>query len=141
MLPQVYTDNYRLCCRGVLPDSTNPANCLSPRHELSTCSSLLPSNFHRLFVYVFAALAMTGNIVALFYRACLNNRDSTQTASVFVSSLCVSNWLTGLYLVMVSAADWTYRGNYVMREYDWRHGSVCKVRDGGSGCCCCLLVA
>ena len=139
MLPQVYTDNYRLCCPSVLPDSTNPANCFSPPGQPSSCSPLLPSNFHRLFVYTFAALAVTGNIVALFYRACLNRRDSTQTASVFVSSLCVSNWLTGLYLVMVSAADWTYRDNYMVKEDDWKRGSVCKVRDGGGGCCCFLF--
>ena len=127
-LQTVYTDNYRLCCRSLLPVGFQAAGgCLSPDDAVSSCESLLRSNYYRLFVYVFAVLSVMGNVGSLGYRLCVNRRDSTQTASVFVTNLCVSNFLMGVYLVMVGAADWNLRGSYVLSDYRWRHSGACRA--------------
>ncbi|XP_076435809.1 uncharacterized protein LOC143275521 [Babylonia areolata] len=126
-LRTVFAENYKLCCRGVLPISFDASRCVAPDNQLSSCESLLRSTYYRLFVYLFAALALTGNVLCMGYRTCVNRRDSTQTASVFVSNLSVANFLMGLYLVMIAAADWSYKGSFVWWDEEWRHGSVCQL--------------
>ncbi|XP_070173937.1 G-protein coupled receptor GRL101-like [Littorina saxatilis] len=127
-LETVLSDNYKLCCRSVLPLGFDiSGRCVSPEDEVSSCDSLLRSNYYRFFVYTLAAFAVLGNIGSMSYRIFVNRRDSTQTASVFVSNLCMANFIMGVYLVIVAAADWNYRGSYVSGDNAWRKGIACKT--------------
>ncbi|KAL8595478.1 hypothetical protein ACOMHN_024177 [Nucella lapillus] len=126
-LTKVYAENYKLCCRGILPFGFDTSGCWAPENQLSSCDSLLKSNYYRVLVYLFASLAVLGNVMSMGYRTCINRRDSTQTASVFVSNLSVANFLMGLYLVMIAAADWKYKGVYVWGDEDWRRGLPCQI--------------
>ncbi|XP_076442765.1 uncharacterized protein LOC143281438 [Babylonia areolata] len=54
----VFADNYKLCCPAVLPAGFPQGNCHAPSDEISSCDTLLRSDFFRLFLYVFAVLGL-----------------------------------------------------------------------------------
>ena len=108
----VLTDNYMLCCPAVLPEHFNEEGmtCLAPRDEVSSCHSLLRANFYRMFLFIFALLALICNGVSFVYRVCVRRRErrragSDRSCDVLVSHLCVSDCLMGVYLLIIGVAD------------------------------------
>ena len=47
--------------------------------------------------------------------------------NVFVIGLCVSDFIMGLYLSLIGAADLEYRGRYLWTDMTWKTSSVCQT--------------
>ena len=126
-LDSVSADNYKMCCPAMLPEGFNPINCLAPESELSTCQDLLASNFYRSFLVVAAILALGGNLASLVMRIFILKISTRSGFHVFITHLCGSDLLMGVYLVIIGTADLYYKGNYLWEERTWRHSAVCKM--------------
>jgi len=122
----VYTDNYRLCCPAMLPAGFRLSDCYAPSDEVSSCDTLLRSDFFRMFLYVFAAMALIGNAGSFVYRVVINRTKCSQGFGVFVTHLCVSDFLMGLYLTMIGVADRMFQGDYLWKDVGWRNSIACK---------------
>ena len=46
---------------------------------------------------------------------------------IFVSNLAISDFLMGVYIIIIASADVFYRGNYMMNDDVWRTGWLCTV--------------
>ena len=46
---------------------------------------------------------------------------------MLVTNLGISDFLMGVYLITISAADVLYRGEFAYHESDWRNGWLCDV--------------
>ena len=125
-LQLVYSDNYRLCCSATLPKGFNLNNCHAPSDEVSSCDSLLRSNVYRALLVFFAASSLLGNLLSFAYRV-LFSSSSKSGFGVFVTHLCVSDFLMGVYLAVVGVADWVYRGSYLWKEDHWRRSVLCQM--------------
>ena len=125
-LTAVLADNYKLCCPAVLPSRFNLANCKAPSNELSSCESLLRYRVYRGFLSFFAFLSLAGNLVSFVYRVIANRSRRKIGFDIFVANLCVSDFLMGIYLSIIGAADLFYRGHYLSKDVTWRHSAVCK---------------
>jgi Leucine-rich repeat (LRR) protein len=122
-LDLVVADNFKLYCAATLPPDFNPARCLAPRDDISSCQDLLRSDFYRVMLVVMAILALLGNLLSLLYRAlsrCLNTGYA-----VLVVHLCVSDFLMGVYLAIVGVADRVFAGEYLWRDGAWRRSGAC----------------
>ncbi|XP_025078670.1 G-protein coupled receptor GRL101-like [Pomacea canaliculata] len=125
-LQTVFADNFKLCCPAILPADFNVQSCQAPSDHLSSCDALLRSPLYRVFLASFAALALVGNLSALAYRLLLRKEKNDLGYDVFVTNLCVSDFLMGVYLSVVGVADRVYMGEYFRHESDWKEGIVCK---------------
>ena len=125
-LREMYSDNYKLCCSQVLPTDFNLRDCHAPASEISSCNNLLRSNVYRLFLAVFAAIALSGNASSLLLRMCLSTTGKGSGYSVLVTHLCISDGLMGIYLVVIGVADKLYENSYLWEDRKWRSSVVCK---------------
>jgi hypothetical protein len=125
-LQRVVTDNYKLCCPDVLPNDFKERNCLAPRNELSSCQDLLRAESYRIFLWLICVCAVTGNVFCLAFRF-RRKHVSKGAFNTFVSSLCVSDFLMGVYIVIIGAADVTFQGRYARHELSWLQSPACEV--------------
>jgi hypothetical protein len=80
----VHTDNNKLCCRQILPDTMNLKRCFSPVDEVSSCDNLLRSAPYRDFLWLFALVAVVGNVFSFAFRVFkLKNAANTGKGSSF----------------------------------------------------------
>ncbi|XP_025079758.1 G-protein coupled receptor GRL101-like [Pomacea canaliculata] len=126
-LQEIFADNYKLCCPAILPPGFNVLNCHAPSDEVSSCDDLLRSGVYRAGVAIFASLALLGNLSSLVYRLMLHKTSGNVGYDVFVTNLCVADFLMGLYLSIIGIADFRYRGSYVWEDVGWRNSSLCKL--------------
>ena len=126
-LSRVQADNYKLCCPAVLPRGFNVLNCRAPSDEISSCDALLRSDVFRVFLSVFAALALLGNLGSFVYRVFLLKASSQLGFGVFVTHLCVSDFLMGVYLLIIGVADRLYQGAYLWNDTAWKESGFCRV--------------
>ncbi|KAK7108866.1 hypothetical protein V1264_016527 [Littorina saxatilis] len=127
-LRQVFADNFKLCCPATLPAGFNPENCRAPFNEVSSCDALLRSDFYRVFLSVLAALALISNLGCFCLRVfALTGRGKKSGFNVFVTHLCVSDFVMGVYLVMIGVADRMYLGSYLWEDTAWKNSAGCKV--------------
>ena len=143
-LSEVWADNYKLCCSDNLPPDFNPVDCHAPTDELSSCQSLLRSHIYRIFLALFAILALFGNFAAFLGRSVLNRIE--KGFDVFTLMLCVSDLLMGVYLAVIGVADRVYLGSYLWNDEAWRTsvyctaaGFLCMVSNEASALFICLI--
>nr|KAG5697929.1 hypothetical protein BaRGS_026867 [Batillaria attramentaria] len=126
-LNEVYADNYKLCCPATLPAGFNLPQCRAPTDEISSCDALLRSDVYRVLLAVFAALAVIGNLSSFVYRSFVNRVKSKLGFGVFVTHLCVSDFLMGVYLAVIGVADRLYQGTYLWNDLAWKNSAACKI--------------
>ena len=125
-LRQVFADNYKVCCPATLPVGFVVSQCLAPSDEISSCDALLRSDLYRVCLAVFATLATVGNVLSLALRVfVLKGKQSGYT--VFVTHLCVSDFMMGVYLVIIGGADRIYLDTYLWEDMGWRNSATCKM--------------
>nr|KAG5695114.1 hypothetical protein BaRGS_017213 [Batillaria attramentaria] len=84
-------------------------------------------DFYRVCLWIFSLLAMLGNMGVLVYRLCLEAEGSSLAFRVLVANLCGSDFLMGVYLMMIGSADDYYRGQYVWNRETWTHSPACRA--------------
>lgn len=126
-LENIHADSYKVCCPDIVP--FNLEGCSAPDDVVSSCTSLLRSNVHRVCVSVFASLALVGNVGSLVARAWIKRQSQHPVSShaVFVTHLSLSDCVMGLYLAMIGVVDRLYQGNYLWEDTAWRNGVACQV--------------
>ena len=124
----VNADNFKLCCKAMLPDGFAIKNCHAQQDLLASCEDLLRSNTHRVFLWTFASLAVLGNAGSVVARLCLHHDGSAQGGfSVLVTNLSLADFFMGVYLAIVGVADAVYRGEYLRNDDQWKRSAACKV--------------
>nr|KAG5710619.1 hypothetical protein BaRGS_013265 [Batillaria attramentaria] len=126
-LSNVYAANHKLCCPDTLPSNSYSVTCEAPSDEFSSCDALLRSNAYRVSLYVFAIMAILGNLACIVYRVCVHKNTSSCGFNVMVTHLHGSDFLMGVYLVIIGVADRMYQGVYVWHDLEWRFSAACKA--------------
>ena len=123
----VFASNYKLCCEASLPTGFDLANCHAPFNEVSSCKDLLRSDLYRAALAVFATLSLLGNLATFLLRVLVFKTSGRSGFGVFVTQLCVSDFMMGIYLTVVGVADRTYREGYLWADVAWRHSATCGL--------------
>ena len=126
-LRSVLADNYKVCCPATLPVGFVVDQCVAPRDEISSCDALLRSHFYHISLAVFATLATVGNVLSFFVRVFVLKSKRKYGYPVFVAHLCVSDFLMGVYLVIIGGADRVYMNTYLWKDASWRGSVTCKM--------------
>ena len=124
----IWTNNFRLCCNAFVPvQFQDTARCLHKPDDLSSCEHLLRSSSHHLFTWFISAMSVTGNIGSIIFTFVRNSAVLDVELNIFVTSLCLSDLLMGVYLAIIGSADAVYRGKYVLSEQTWISSIACRT--------------
>ena len=126
-LEMLKVDSVWLCCTYSALFSTSNTDCEAPKNELSSCSNLLKLNFFRVCLWFFSFLALLGNGGVLVYRLLFEARGTAIGFRVLVANLCVSDFIMGVYLLMIGSADLHFSGQFLWRQRDWTHSAACTT--------------
>ena len=118
------TDEYKFCC--VRPSYLPGDNCLPHKNEFSSCNDLIESDVLRILVWIVAGFIVVANFCSIINR--IKDKDGVKNCfGIFASNLAVSDVLTGMYLIIIGAADIAFRGVYIFHDELWRRGMWCKI--------------
>ncbi|KAL8568764.1 hypothetical protein ACOMHN_054551 [Nucella lapillus] len=123
----VSAQNYKFCCSEILPYTFDDSDCAAPRDEISSCEDLLQSWTYRGFLWLVACLSLTGNVFCCCARLFAKSLASSSGFSVFVANLTIADFLMGVYITIIGAADEQFRGRYLYNDDIWKHSVTCKV--------------
>ena len=126
-LRHVFADNYKVCCPANLPESFVVSQCLAPSDEISSCEALLRLNIYRFSLVIIAILATVGNTLSFVLGVFISKGNQQSGYKVFVAHLCVSDFLMGVYLVMIGAADRIYKNTYLWEDTGWKNSVTCNM--------------
>ncbi|XP_005098706.2 G-protein coupled receptor GRL101-like [Aplysia californica] len=123
----LYTNTYKLCCPRLYNTKRPLGQCHAPEDPFSSCSDLMSGTALRAVVWTVGALALFGNLVVCVNRCFLDRSSLRMAYGHFVAHLSLSDFLMGVYLLIIASADTRLRGIYFLRDTEWRNSLACKL--------------
>ncbi|KAL8610881.1 hypothetical protein ACOMHN_056736 [Nucella lapillus] len=126
-LRTIYASKFQMCCPAVLPENFDPDHCHAPSDDVSSCEALLRADVFRAFLVMYALFALLGNFVSFVYRVFGKGVTKQLGFDIFVTHLCVADFLMGVYLAIVGIADRIYYGTYEWNSSQWKQSVACQI--------------
>ncbi|XP_022109449.1 G-protein coupled receptor GRL101-like [Acanthaster planci] len=128
-LHTVYVDDHRLCCdfRSVLPSDDQ---CISIRFQspLFNCGRLMPKTVLQVFMWILGCSALLGNMLVIVWRMREDSgKGSKYVHSFLVLNLAMSDFLMGVYMVIIATVDAIEKEKYYLTATQWRNSALCKA--------------
>lgn len=120
-LQSLTTDEFRFCC---LVPSTE-IDCNPKPDEFSSCEDLMSNLVLRCCIWILGIIALVGNVLVIMWR--IRHRAANRVHSFLISNLAFGDFLMGIYLIIIAAIDWYYRGVYFIHDASWRQSELCKL--------------
>ena len=121
------SSSYKLCCPAVLGYSIPTHVCNYEGRAISSCEHLIKEPVLRAVVWLVGLSTLVGNAVTLVYRLVWEREVLKKPYGLFVTNLGVSDFLMGVYLLIIAIADASFYGEYVLYDYTWRNNRVCET--------------
>ena len=112
------TDAYKFCCLS------NATLCSPKADEFSSCDDLLANGALQISIWVLGAMALLGNFFVVIWR--FVRKDYVHYAFKLIINLGISDFLMGVYLIIIASVDQWYRGVYITFEDEWRKSFLCR---------------
>jgi len=104
---RLITPAYKFCC--FRPKVLGESDCLPHGDAFSSCQDLLKSRSQQVLLWLIGSIALLGNMASLIYRISVDRQRLTLGYGIFVTNLAVSDFLMGMYLIIIAIADVVYR--------------------------------
>ena len=119
-LPQntIHSLNRQVCCM-----SGSWLKCTVQNDQFINCNALLSNKPVSYTCFSVGTLAVLLNLISTVVHIKLFSQ--LQTNKFFTLCLSLVDCLNGLYLLIISSADWYYRGYYAGAEFIWKQSFVC----------------
>ncbi|XP_055958397.1 G-protein coupled receptor GRL101-like [Patella vulgata] len=121
-LKGLYTDSFILCC--LKPESVT--ECLPEAGEFSSCDDLMRREELRVFMWILGLMALLGNFCVILYRLIFDREGFRRGYGLFVTNLGISDFLMGIYMIIIAGADIMFRGRYIWNDNWWRNSPYCQ---------------
>ena len=125
-LRTVYVESFKICCSKVMPVHLNIKHCHGPSDIVSSCDSLLGQTVYQTSFPITAVCLLVCNTAHFIFIVVLKDRCKS-TANVLQIHMAVCNFIMGIHVAIVTAADQMYRGTYLWEDTAWRHSITCQV--------------
>ena len=119
------TDEYKFCC--IKPSFLPSENCF-PRKELfSSCFDLIGNEVWRPLMWVVCLVGVPSNTSTFIYRIYTITVYSTRILDIIIANLAISDFLTGMNLLIILGYDIFVRGSYTFVDEHWRSSIWCQL--------------
>ncbi|XP_055865321.1 G-protein coupled receptor GRL101-like isoform X2 [Biomphalaria glabrata] len=123
----LWTSDFRLCCPQILNANISVDKCHGPTDAISSCKHLIGDVFKRLVIWIVGLITIVGNGIVLIYRLVCNRELFKKAYGLFVTGLALSDFIMGIYLMIIASVDIDYKDMYVLEETNWRNGMLCQI--------------
>ena len=121
LLRTLESDDFKYCC--FVNDRVAAENCLPAKDEFSSCQDLMSREVLKAFLWILGLMAFVFNLFVLLWR----RREKTTVGSFFIMNLAASDFLMGIYMVVLASVDAYYRGVYIEYAKDWTGSWLCQA--------------
>jgi hypothetical protein len=118
-LQELRTDAFKFCCVA-----EHVPLCTPEPDEFSSCQDLMANYTLQITIWVLGVCAFVGNMFVVAWRL---KTDRSKVSSFFIINLGCSDFLMGVYLVIIASVDVHYRGNYILYADAWRSSALCQL--------------
>ncbi|XP_038052702.1 uncharacterized protein LOC119725369 [Patiria miniata] len=128
-LQTVYVDDHRLCCdfSSVLPAEEKCVNT-QLQSPLFNCGRLMPNTVLQVFMWILGFSALIGNLLVIAWRIREDSgKGSKYVHSFLVLNLAMSDFLMGVYMVIIATVDAIKKEEYYLTATEWRNSALCKA--------------
>jgi len=101
---------FKFCCYK--PTSVCIENCLPNQDEFSSCADLMRNSFLQIVLWAIGTASLVGNVGTIIYRIFYERDSKSKSFGLFVTNLAASDFLMGVYMIIVAVADVSFRGRY-----------------------------
>ncbi|XP_046578665.1 G-protein coupled receptor GRL101-like [Haliotis rubra] len=124
-LAYLHNDKYVFCC--FRPHTVPEEQCLPAADEFSSCSDLMRNAALRISMWVLGFTALVGNLMVILSRCIYDRQSLKRSNDFFVANLAISDFVMGIYMIIIASADTFYRGVYSWNDEAWRSSWVCQL--------------
>ncbi|KAH9491356.1 hypothetical protein Btru_031312 [Bulinus truncatus] len=121
------SSDYKICCPQVLNVNITRDKCEAPDDVISSCSHLIGDTFKRIVIWIVGMVTLIGNSIVLIFRLGWDRSYLGKSYGLFIIGLAASDFLMGIYLLIIAATDIYYRDNFVLEDIHWRYSHVCNL--------------
>jgi hypothetical protein len=115
-------DHFTLCCYAekALPH----VSCTFLQDNgISSCDELLKNSVLKYSIWVLGVLAFAGNVGVVLWRVI--GKDKNRVNSFLLTHLAVSDFLMGVYMLLIAYKDRLWDGVYFRHDVSWRASDLC----------------
>ena len=120
----VYVDDLSACCY------TEDTDCQArhPGHPFLTCHRLLPYQVLKFFMWLLGFSALLCNVLVIVRQWRQKQKSKIQLVQrLIIMNLAVSDFLMGLYMIILTSADIHFDSFFPLHSEDWRGSATCKL--------------
>lgn len=118
----ILVDEFSACC---FTNSTQQCISKKARPEYLTCKRMLANTGLRISMFLLGLSAIVCNVVTFCVRVKEKDRNKVQT--ILILNLSLSDFLMGINMTLLAAADVYYANYFPSYSESWRKGYVCKI--------------
>ncbi len=96
----------------------------SNRSPFLTCDRLLSDRVLVVMMWLIGINALGGNVFVLWYKSKYNKN---RVQSFLYNNLAMSDFLMGVYMIIIAIADSYFAEEFPLRAEEWRPGITCKI--------------
>ncbi|XP_059145903.1 G-protein coupled receptor GRL101-like [Physella acuta] len=113
------TDSFKLCCLA-----QGEIDCTPKKDEFSSCENLMSNHVLKVSIWVLGVIAIVGNLMVIVWR--VRDFRGGKVHSFLITNLAIGDFLMGIYLLIIAAADAYFNGVYITYDEEWRQSSLCQ---------------
>ena len=121
------SDYFKLCCPQIRGAGVPAHTCHAPSDPLSSCFDLLENRLLRILVWIMGVASLLGNLGVIVTRLASGRATLQLTYAQFVIQLGVSDFLMGVYLIIIGYQDVRSQGDYVWHDDAWLNSGLCRT--------------
>ena len=111
-------------CECYVPAEIN-CSALNVRSPYLTCDRLLSDKTFLVVMWLIGLNALCGNMFVLIWRK--KTQDTNKVQTFLLSHLAVSDFLMGIYMLLIASADIYFGEYFPMQAEIWRKGTTCRI--------------
>ena len=115
---------YKFCC--IKPTYLAEKDCYPQQDEFSSCSDLMRNEILRSLIWIIGLFSLLGNAFSILYRITYDKARLKFGYGIFVSNLALSDFIMGVYLIIIAGADVALRDIYIFNDESWRMSAGCQ---------------
>ncbi|XP_064651598.1 uncharacterized protein LOC135502578 [Lineus longissimus] len=113
------TDTFSICCAA----KDHVRNCTPLPDEFSSCSDLMAREELKTAIWLLGFLSIFSNVLVIVFRSKTIKSNTVQ--KILIINLSVSDFLMGVYLIIIGSADVHFKDVYYLHEAEWRQSPMC----------------
>ena len=120
---QVQASQHEIC-ECYAPEGVN-CSASNDRSPYLTCDRLLSDRVLVIMMWLIGLNALLGNMLVLIWRYMVIKSFKVQ--DLFLFNLAASDFLMGVYMIIIASADIVFGENFPMQSETWRSSSMCRI--------------